>query len=697
MTLFKKISLLIAFLYVGMLLSGLLISMHSQRADLQETLNVEAEEMAVVLAAALSDPVQSRDQGSLEVMINALFRLGQYESIRLLDSGGNPVVSRTMPKKIEGVPVWFVEWVQLQVMLGKAHIVRGEAGSSKLTLELKRHYGDAYLALWHDLQRDLLWFLGVGGALLVLTILCIRRVLKPLKLLESQAQAISERAFSLRTEVPDTRELKQIVMAMNGMSERLTSIFDEQVALIDQIREHVHVDPVTGMGSRAYFYSRFFANAETSGELMLGAVLVLSLKEYEHYKERYGQVAGELLLKQVAGRWLKVLEEVQDSLIARRCETDFIAWLPKTTSDEAEYYLQAVFGAVSALPLFAQEEKQNFFHIGLAYCETGIGSKVLLEMADEALRTAQSKGVNGTHFNQAQSNQAKGTARRDEVCKGERRKGAHSALAYMNGLSQSEWRKVLISPSESRGLRFYSQPVLQASDRSVLSREVLLRVALKGEMYSANLFIPLIERYGLQQAFDQSVILYMIEFLRGQPASTDVYTINLSPHTLQIEGFIDWLLNTLMANPGTADRLIFELSEHSLSFLIAKIQTLATGLRRLGGRVSLDRFGTGSKAFSYLGTLPLYAIKIDYSYIRQLSSNSDYQFFIKSLLRVAHSRDILVLAGNVETAQQWALLKSLGVDGGKGYFLSRPSEIDAESLQNPTTIVDNTLTHVLAS
>ena len=96
------------------------------------------------------------------------------------------------------------------------------------------------------------------------------------------------------------------------------------------------------MGNELFFNSHFQARLEAPEESVNGAVLILKLKDFQSYNEKYGRATGDLLLKQVAGRWQKVLEEVQGSVIAKRSGADFIAFLPNVTADESEYYLDNV-------------------------------------------------------------------------------------------------------------------------------------------------------------------------------------------------------------------------------------------------------------------------------------------------------------------------------------------------------------------
>jgi len=87
----------------------------------------------------------------------------------------------------------------------------------------------------------------------------------------------------------------------------------------------------------------------------------------------------------------------------------------------------------------------------------------------------------------------------------------------------------------------------------------------------------------------------------------------------------------------------------------------------------LHHFGRGSSEFAYLQTLPVDCLKIDRQFIQQVVTDADTRFFIRSLVAIANSCDIKILAEGVETEQQWQALVDLGIQGGQGYWLGKPS------------------------
>lgn len=687
MILYRRIGLIVMSIIVLLQIASLLLLVVAKRDFLQQLLQQRAMDSAASIAYVLSksDQVidrslvkdimaststqQAADLGVLNIIIEALFVQGHYSTIDVLDVNGEVLLHREIPMKVDGVPAWFVTLFPLDSAPGVAKVI--DDGQASMTLMIGNHPGEAYLALWDITRKAVVWLVGSSGILILIYYLLSWRLLNPINELAQYVRAVSEQSCSYPVNNnKQPNELQVISTAFQTLNAQINGLFKEQVSIVEQVREQVHVDPVTGMGNQNYFYARFFAAYETADKRMMGALFVLKLKDYSEYNARYGHIAGDLLLKQLAGRWMKVFQKTPECIVAKRPGAGFIAWLPKISVEQAESDLQSAFSAILSLPNIAQEERINFIHIGAAHSDRRVNCDVLLNTADSALSVAQSKGANSTHL-------VRTTA------------GKNRYLTLLNALSADQWRNILLGQDKGISLQYHVQSVLSVEDDKRLSKEVLLRLDAGGELISAELFIPLVERFGLQLSWDKLVILNMIEHIKSTPNDDTVYSINISPFTLQQDGFVSWLLSTLSGHPSVVQQLMFEVPEHALGFLIAKIQTLATGLKTIGGRMVLDRFGAGWQGLSFLNALPLYAIKIDYSYIRNLAENYDYQFLVKSLISIAHSRDILVLAGNVESAAQWSLLKAYGIDGGQGYFLSSPQPLLVTPLQMSGTITDN--------
>jgi EAL domain-containing protein (putative c-di-GMP-specific phosphodiesterase class I) len=150
------------------------------------------------------------------------------------------------------------------------------------------------------------------------------------------------------------------------------------------------------------------------------------------------------------------------------------------------------------------------------------------------------------------------------------------------------------------------------------------------------------------------------------------YCVNLSPASIQNEGFVAWLDDLLLQQIDFASRVLFELPESCVSANYEAVKRFAELLRKRGAGLSLDHFGLGARAFNYLQSMPLDCLKVDQSFVHHLNDKADNQFFLRSLVQISRTCDVEIFAEGVETEAEWAQVVDLGLSGGQGYYLSEP-------------------------
>ena len=130
--------------------------------------------------------------------------------------------------------------------------------------------------------------------------------------------------------------------------------------------------------------------------------------------------------------------------------------------------------------------------------------------------------------------------------------------------------------------------------------------------------------------------------------------------------------NRLASHPGLAARIVVELSANSLSLVEAAVRDFAHMVKRYKAKLSLHHFGRVTAEFGFMQSLPLDYLKIDRCFIQTIVDDLDTQFFVRSLVTIGQSCDVVVLAEGVETEAQWLKLIELGIQGGQGFWLGRP-------------------------
>lgn len=667
MTLFRKASLVATLLCFFAIVGTAAVTWINFRSYVSEQLYLGAQDTAVSLSLTVVDAAQREDIAQITQLLEQVFHQGNYRAIKLLSNDESLLFEKRVEAGVEGVPDWFVRFAALEPAIGYSDVFVN--WQPMMRIEVERHRGRAYADLWALCWRCGYWVIFWGTLCTGVALLVVRKHLKPLRFMEKQALSMATVDPMVALSIPKTREFQRIVQVMNRMAGNLAGLFEEQISLVEQVRARLHLDAVTGLGNKRYFESRFFALAESDG-VLYGSLVQMVLQDFSQYNKRFGRVAGDLLLKQAAGRWQKILDEIPNSISAKWGGGEFIAWLPNVDQEEADYYLVSLYSSIVELPVFQQSDKQNAIHIGMAWGNYGVSVDALLSSTREAVRMAQGKLCNGVHL---------------KVLSAE---GRQCPSEYQ-ALGSLAWQDVIRNRSNEARIELQTQPILNLQKRSTTCHEVLPALSFKRSLIPENVYMPLLERDVLSFECEQWLLQQIMSFLNACTGNDDRFIIKLSPSSLQIEGFVEWILDQIRSTPHLAKHLIFEVPESCLSFLLAKIQTLATGLSALGAGVSLGQFGVGWKGFDYLSTLPLYSIRLDYSYIRGLQESHDYQFFVKTVSRIAHSRGILVFANHVCSEAEWDILKTLGVDGCQGDYLVPPCSMVAKRLRLYDLIVDN--------
>lgn len=658
-TLHRQLVVLVSFLWLALLTGVFWLSVHNSRDLLERQLHVHAQDTANSLGLSIAHPLGAGDKALVESMIGAIYDSGYYREITLRNPKGDILVVQR-DKRVEQVaPTWFVQALSIEPTPGLSEITHEWRVIGKLAVLPDTQ--PAYTELWKTSLHALWLFLGVGAFSLLLLGAIVSAALRPLRALEIQADAICQRDFTGQQPLPRTRELRRVVQAMNRMTRQLKSLFDEQVAQIEQVRNQAYIDAITGLGNGRFFNAQLQSRLESLEEPFVGALVKLEIADMGAYNQRYGHDAGNWLLKQAGKLWRQQMDSVENAVFARVAGARFGALLPHVECEQVGRLVADFMAELKALEPFAQSQVSLDVFAGIALCAVGRDlqsepPKTLETEADNALQKAL-----GAEGETVQVFDPQGSA----VSSIERPQGVE------------DWESFLRDVIEQRRFTFHFQPVVSCVDQSLLHYEVLARIKLKDQVLAAGVFMPLVERFRLVQALDQAIVGTVIEqLLRKSPDQRIPVAINLSSHSVREEQFVDWLLDYLAKNPEATRYAIFEVPEVSVRTAHGRLKTLAEGLKRLGAKLAIDHFGSTNSSFGYLSGLPLYSIKVDQSYIRDIGDNLDNQFFVQSLVRIAHSRQILLTAEMVENAVQWELLRRFQLDGAQGYFLGKPADIN---------------------
>jgi diguanylate cyclase (GGDEF)-like protein len=651
MTLLRQLVIVIVTLFILLFVGTLLLSINNTRDYLNDQLRTISQDTATSLGLTLTPPMADKDMAVVDRMVSAVSDSGYYREVVVSDIEGKPIVSRKQEVKLGNVPQWFVDLVPLQTPRGEALIMAGwqQAG----TVRVEANPGYAYVALWSNTVESFWWFLAASTFTVLLGVVALHFILRPLRDVEMQARAICDREYPVQKKIPWTLELRSVVEAMNRMSTRVKEMFDEQTASIERLRSENYRDALTGLANRRYFEMNLKQLIETGKH---GALLLLELKDFKQYNEKRGFQAGDELLKNTA-EFLEAICKSQAHLeyfTVHLSGANFAIVLINAGEGDAMELAQNLAKAMLRFKERGLVDGEEVGHIGVTLF-TGQNYGEVLSAADMALRAAQQQGPNAVSLIDPGKSTGDSPVR-----------------------TATQWGDILRDALASKRISLLVQPAKAAAEAArgtVLHYESLMRLTDdQGNVIPAVVYTPVAKRLRLAGDFDRAMISEVLGRLAAKRYGDVPVAVNLFPASLQNKEFVDWLCAELGKVPEAASRLLIEVTEYGMIENVDALRDFIARVAAYGTRVGLDHFGRGFSSFGYLSTLKLEYIKIDGSYVRGLINNKDNQFFVESVIKVAHSLEIKVYVVSVETDEELNLLSNLGVDGVQGYGVGRPEE-----------------------
>ncbi|HEX5418997.1 MAG TPA: EAL domain-containing protein [Gammaproteobacteria bacterium] len=411
-------------------------------------------------------------------------------------------------------------------------------------------------------------------------------------------------------------------------------------------------DTLTALANRTLYLQRLDAMIQSARQSERGlTLLVLDIAGLTVVNDGLGHHAGDLLLQLVAER-LKNTFGDSNCLCHLGSGRYAVAAIDAGEPEEAATLLRERVDYLFAQPFLLNDQelrisiKAGFAH----YPEGGEDGEALLQRAQSALDRAKRAGEQYLRHNPSMEAEAS------------------ERLSMTNRL-----RKAV---AEERFALHY-QPKLELGTGAITGAEALLRWPGKADgSISPGVFVPMLESLGLVDAVGRWVIAQALTesaaaFDRRAPGFR--VAVNVSPMQLRRTEFVDEVLGVLERVPHGSIRLELEVTE---SMLMADSQRAGAMLKRLrdsGITVAIDDFGTGHSSLQILSRLPLDVLKIDRTFVRDVTTNLSNRMIVQTTITLAKSLGLKTVAEGVETREQLDVLGELGCDAVQGYLVRRPA------------------------
>jgi diguanylate cyclase (GGDEF)-like protein len=381
------------------------------------------------------------------------------------------------------------------------------------------------------------------------------------------------------------------------------------------------------------------------------AVLFLDLDRFKHVNDTLGHQTGDRLLQQITRRLKSCCEQIT-ATISRHGGDEFIIVLPEVgeSYDAARTATQALKSITE--PYFVDGNEIHISaSIGISVCpEDGEDADTIIKHAEAAMYQAKAQGRNNYQFFTRHINER-----------------ALRRFALERNLRRA------IAREESA---LYYQPKVSIADRRVIGAEALIRWNnLQEGMVPPTQFIPVAEESGLIIPIGEWVLRKACEQNRTwqQAGYAPIpISVNVSAVQFREKHFLDMVARVLKETGLDPRYLELELTESVTMQDLELTASLLESLKRMGVSLSIDDFGTGYSSLSYLKRFPIDTLKIDKSFVQDVTTDPDSAAIIGAIIGMAKSLKQQVIAEGVETREQFEFLRWQGCDGIQGYFFSQP-------------------------
>ncbi len=450
-------------------------------------------------------------------------------------------------------------------------------------------------------------------------------------------------------------ELEQRVVERTAELASANSLLQEEVFERMQAEQRIwhiaHHDSLTGLPNRILLHDRLeqaLAQAQRSRHRV--AVMFLDLDRFKSVNDTLGHAIGDELLKEVAQRLVSVVRAVDT--VSRLGGDEFVVVLHEISSpDDAVQVAEKILGALALPVSIGSYQLRITSSIGISiFPDDGDEVFALMKNADTAMYHAKEAGRNNFQF-----------------FAGQMKEQAAHFFTMENRL-----RKAI----ETGQLLLHYQPLIDWPRRAVCGMEALVRWSDPEQgLIEPDEFIPIAEETGLILPIGEWVLGEALRQNRAwqqEGRALLPVSINLSPRQFRQRDLVE-TLRRILADTGQPARLLeLEITESTLMHDIAETQSKLQEIAAMGVRLVIDDFGTGYSSLSYLKRFPVNKLKVDQSFVRDLTSDPEDAAIVSAIVGLAKSLGLTTLAEGVETREQLDVLVGLGCEQFQGYLFSRP-------------------------
>ena len=631
MSLSKQLLLLISLIFFIVFSVNFVLSMGNIKSYLEVESEIHVQDTATSLGLSISPYMSNEDDPIIRTMMNAIFDMGYYKEMSLVDVDGKALVTLTSAEEIAGVPSWLVSLMPMKVTTAVSEISSGWNISGTLYVTTNPGYG--YLKLYQQGKTTLKYSFIIFLIAISLLALTLRFTLRPLRAIEKQANDISAGNFTVIENLPWTLEVKNVAQSMNSMSLKIGSMIARLNGKLESLSENLKRDPLTKLLNQATFYVNL---KEILSMGQSGYAAIIKFDDLASIAKNQGNEAvNQLLIK-----FAQILEQVQQSeprlSTYRLYGSEFALLCPTLNQDEIIALANSLKVAIADLG--QQYYIDDLVHMGIIRFERSSDFNKLSPAMIEAYEQARKIGHNA-YFIQQES---------------------------MSSMSELEWKATINNAIENN-----LPEIMLTSDAynydgenpvKVMEEAFTLVKDSAGNTLAIGTFFSMAQEFGLEEELDKCIVNKIILLMEQSQQSAPV-TINLSMTAISSSSFCAWLqarieLTTL--NPGL---LVFSVTAYSAAKDLTAFANFSLFVKALGAKTLLKRYSSDIIAINLLKELHIDYIRLARNLTRDIQADSNKSDLLDIMHEVSSLLEIKVIAEGVSHDSDFEFVKKSGVYG----------------------------------
>ena len=633
MTLFKQMALAISLIIIFILASVLVINYQSAKSDMIEALYENSVNNISSLQNKLS--LTQGEQADIISTIDSEFDSGYYRLIEYRTADNSFSYKQEDKDPIEGVPQWFVKFTDIHIDPITADVNDGWTLLGKVTIIADP--SSIYKGLYKNFIKLLYLFLLTVTIALVVVAIMLHFILKPLKRIQHQAEAILRNEFVIDNEEPYTTEFKEVSHAMNAMVKKVEEIFNKANEAARRNNELLYNDPVTKLFNRRYLILKLPELLELETKIEGGSILLIALNGAEHINEKLGRKDGDIFFFEFANILREFTQNIEDRLLARVNGTEFTLVLPDCESFMAQHLARKLFeGFEELLEQKELDPELITLNIGIFRYRPQSSVSEALTKADDALTKAKADTQQHIYIYEQKSNTP--------------------------ALPKEKWRDILVESIEKEYFELRFWPILDMTTKEIKHKAMTFIINdNKGQNIPYGDFIGPAITLGL---VSKIYLVALKKLLRKQhkEIASSIISIRLSNEFLKDAHAFEALNRLLKEHAKKLScRLSFEVADNFAISNTPTVKGYVDLFRKFGFGFGINNFSGACGDYSYLKELNPDFIKADVSFLLDQTAES-----MHTLELVIKSLGIEIIASFVKTEEELQKLQKLKIDKIQG-------------------------------